>query len=140
LSRRGQQPGKRRRWRGRAAAAGLHPAGAVPASQAGGTVTAGDYWQLGGVAGRLARQADKVAAELANGNDHHLVLQTLLRFVTLDETGPTRRGVRRSTLSNAEREVVEAFVAARLLTSDAAGDDVVVEVTREALFRQSGYR
>jgi WD40 repeat protein len=102
----------------------------------GGTVTADDYRRLGGVAGTLSRQADKVTGELANGNGDQPVLKTLLHFVTLDETQPTRRRVRRSTLSDTERQIVDAFVAARLLTTDAAGTDVVIEVAHEALFRQ----
>jgi len=102
----------------------------------GGTITGDDYRQLGGVAGTLARQADKVAAELANGSGDHLVLETLLHFVALGETEPTRRRMHRNALSDTERRVVDAFVAARLLTSDAAGADAVVEVAHEALFRQ----
>ncbi|MGH8902588.1 MAG: hypothetical protein ACRDYA_13155 [Egibacteraceae bacterium] len=44
--------------------------------------------------------------------------------------------MRRSTWGEAEHRVIDAFVAARLLTSDAMGDDVAIEVAHEALFRQ----
>ncbi len=100
-----------------------------------GRVTAEQYRRLGGVAGALARQADSVTAQLRARDKEASVLGTLLRFVTLDGSEPTRRRVRRSTLSGSEREIVDAFIAARLLTSDAEGDDALVEVTHEALFR-----
>ncbi len=99
----------------------------------GGTVTAEDCRVLGGVAGALSLHADKVAAELAPDVP---VLTTLLRFVTIEGTEPTRRRVRRGSLSDAECLVVDAFVTARLLTSDADGDDDAIEVAHEALFRQ----
>lgn len=99
------------------------------------TITAEKYRHLGGVAGALARQADNVTAQLRARNQEASVLGTLLRFVTLEGTEPTRRRVRRSTLNDAERQVVDAFIAARLLTSDADGDDAIVEVSHEALFR-----
>jgi hypothetical protein len=102
----------------------------------GGTITAEDYRQLGGVAGALSRQADRVAAELQAGDTGASMLPTLLKFVTVDETQPTRRRVRRSTLNDEERRVVDAFITARLLTSDATDDDTVIEVAHEALFRQ----
>jgi WD40 repeat protein len=102
----------------------------------GGTVTLDDYRQLGGVVGTLSRQADKVAAELAAGDDQQLVLETLMRFVAVGETDSTRRRVHCGALSDNDRQVVDAFVAARLLTSDVVGHDAVVEVAHEALFRQ----
>jgi WD40 repeat protein/energy-coupling factor transporter ATP-binding protein EcfA2 len=99
------------------------------------TITIEDYRQLGGVAGALSRQADKVSAELHTADPNAPVVPTLLKFVTLDETEPTRRRVQRSRLSDEEQEVVDAFIAARLLTSDADGDEAVLEVAHEALFR-----
>jgi hypothetical protein len=94
------------------------------------------YKSSGGVTGALSQQADKVTAELQAADPTTPVLSTLLKFVTVEETEPTRRRVQRSTLGPQERRVVDAFVAARLLTSDAAGDDAVIEVAHEALFRQ----
>jgi WD40 repeat protein len=96
---------------------------------AGGLVTDQDYRVLGGVAGALSDQADRVAAGLG---DLDAVLATLLRFVSMGERGPVRRGVRRDTLTEAERRVVDAFIGARLLTSDADA----VQVAHEALFRR----
>jgi Tol biopolymer transport system component len=91
------------------------------------------YRRIGGVAGVLTRQADKVAAELGGADGP--VLSTLLKFVTTGENEPTRRRVQRSTLTGAQWEVVDAFVAARLLTSSKDGDDALLEVAHEALFR-----
>ncbi len=103
------------------------------AAGSGGVLTADAYQRIGGVTGVLTRQADKVAAEL--GGADKPVLSTLLKFVTIGENEPTRRRVRRSALSDAQWRVVQAFIAARLLTSAAEGDDVILEVAHEALFR-----
>ncbi len=99
----------------------------------GGVLTVAAYQRLGGVTGVLTRQADKVAAEL--GGADGLVLATLLKFVTIGENEPTRRRVPRSALTDAQWRVAEAFIAARLLTSAADGEDVILEVAHEALFR-----
>ena len=101
----------------------------------GGALTADVYQSIGGVAGVLTRQADKVAAELERIDPVGPVLPTLLTFVTIGENEPTRRRVRRSALTDSQWRVAEAFIAARLLTSAAEGDDVILEVAHEALFR-----
>ncbi|MGH3934124.1 MAG: eIF2A-related protein [Pseudonocardiaceae bacterium] len=98
-----------------------------------GRLTADAYQRLGGVTGVLTRQAGKVAAELGGADGP--VLSTLLKFVTIGGNEPTRRRVRRSTLTEAQWHVVQAFIAARLLTSDIVGDDAILEVAHEALFR-----
>jgi hypothetical protein len=98
-----------------------------------GVLMADAYQHLGGVAGVLTRQADKVAAELGGADEP--LLSTLLKFVAIGESEPTRRRVQRSTLSDAQWRVVQAFIAARLLTSDGDGDDALLEVAHEALFR-----
>ncbi|HET9255622.1 MAG TPA: AAA family ATPase, partial [Pseudonocardiaceae bacterium] len=99
----------------------------------GGVLTGDAYQRLGGVTGMLTRQADKVAAEL--GDTDGLVLSTLLKFVTIGENEPTRRRVPRGTLTDEQWHIAEAFIAARLLASDEAGDDAILEVAHEALFR-----
>jgi WD40 repeat protein len=99
------------------------------------TITDEDYQALGGVSGMLARRADKVVAELAVNPGAAPALDTLLKFVQLDEGSVTRRRVRRSSLSEAECRVVDAFVSERLLTSAASEGDVVLQVAHEALFR-----
>ena len=98
-------------------------------------LTADAYQHIGGVAGVLTRQAAKVAAELGGADSAGPVLSTLLKFVTISENEPTRRRVRRSALTDAQWRVTEAFIAARLLTSDTDGDDAILEVAHEALFR-----
>jgi WD40 repeat protein len=95
----------------------------------GGTITEQDYRLLGGVAGALSEQADRVANGLG---DLDAVVATLMRFVSMDEQGPVRRGVPRAALNAAERRVVDAFIGARLLMSDADA----VQVAHEALFRR----
>src|SRR6185437_16451484 len=100
-----------------------------------GVLTADAYERIGGVTGVLTRQADKVAAELGGTDPAGPMLPTLLKFVTIGENEPTRRRVRRSALTEAQWRVVQAFIAARLLTSDADGDDAILEVAHEALFR-----
>ena len=102
----------------------------------GGVLTADAYQRIGGVTGVLTRQADKVAAELGGTDPAGPVLRTLLKFVTIGENEPTRRRVQRSTLTDEQWRVVEAFIAARLLTSHGEGDDAILEVTHEALFRR----
>lgn len=99
------------------------------AGGAGGTVTDETYDALGGVAGALSERADRITAEL--GADAP-VIPALLQFVTVDRGEPTRRRVRRADLPPREREVADAFVAGRLLT----GDEGVLDVAHEALFRQ----
>jgi hypothetical protein len=103
------------------------------AAGSGGVLTADAYQRIGGVTGVLTRQADKVAAEL--GGAEGAVLSTLLRFVTIGESEPTRRRVQRSALTDVQWRIAEAFIAARLLTSDGDGEDATLEVAHEALFR-----
>ncbi|HEX2243279.1 MAG TPA: TIR domain-containing protein, partial [Gammaproteobacteria bacterium] len=102
-----------------------------------GTVTEEHYDQLGGVTGTLSRRADKVAAELGTFNSETPIIPTLLKFVTLDGTTaePVRRPVLRHTLMTAEQTVADAFIAARLLTSDADDGGATIQVAHEALFR-----
>jgi len=102
----------------------------------GGLVAERDYLELGGVEGALSDQADRIAAALRAGAGRDVVMPTLLRFVALEESGPALRRVPRSALDPDERRVVDAFVAARLMTSDAERGDAVVRVVHEALFRR----
>ncbi len=103
------------------------------AAGSGGALTADAYQRIGGVTGVLTRQADKVTAELGGADGP--VLPTLLTFVTIGENEPTRRRVRRSELTDTQWRVAQAFIAARLLTSDGDGDGAILDVTHEALFR-----
>ncbi|MFH7339043.1 AAA family ATPase [Streptomyces sp. KHY 26] len=106
----------------------------------GNTVTEESYHRLGGVAGALARQADNTVAALDSPDGVDFVLRVLLRFVTLEERDLARRPVSLTELSDRERYVVDAFIDARLIRSDAtasgAAGEAYAEVTHEALFRQ----
>lgn len=112
------------------------------ASGPGGTVTEELYRRLGGVPGALARQADSTVTSLGAGVDIDFVLRALLRFVTVEGRDVARRHVPLSELDERERHVVDAFIEARLLRTDIAGDGAVTsgvayaQVTHEALFRQ----
>jgi len=107
----------------------------------GGTITLDSYRRLGGVTGVLARQADKVTAELCALDPSMPILQTLLKFVTIGENEPTRHRVPRSSLSEIECRIADSFISARLLTSDVPPGDnteeqnAMLEVAHEALFR-----
>jgi WD40 repeat protein len=107
-----------------------------------GVMTLAAYERLGGVTGVLTRHADRVVAELRAADPDCPVEATLMKFVAFTENQPTRRPVRRGGLSQQERQVVDGFIAARLLTvakpSDggpASEGDSVIEVAHEALFR-----
>jgi WD40 repeat protein len=100
-----------------------------------GVLAADAYQRLDGVTGVLTRQADKASAELGGTDPTGPVLATLLKFVTIGETEPTRRRVPRSTLTDTQRRVAEMFLAARLLSSHADGHDAILEVAHEALLR-----
>ncbi|MFD8145758.1 hypothetical protein [Streptomyces sp. NPDC059708] len=95
------------------------------------------YREVGGVAGALVGQADRIRAELLGpdgweGAGPDPVVRTLLRLVTVQGEEPVRRRVARAELAPAERETADAFVAGRLLTSDAG----VLDLAHEALLRR----
>ncbi|WP_255310352.1 NACHT and WD repeat domain-containing protein [Streptomyces sp. DI166] len=115
------------------------------AAGSGGTVTEEVYRRLGGVPGALARQADNTVTALGTGIGIDFVLRVLLRFVTVEGQDVARRRVPLAELDERERDVVDAFVEARLLRTDVTGggNDPAIEggepcgqVTHEALFRQ----
>ncbi|SEG26805.1 WD40 repeat [Thermomonospora echinospora] len=102
----------------------------------GATVTLERYRALGGVAGALSRQADQVMTELRDEGDADAVFAVLLKFVTVEGQEATRRRVPLADLSAGERRVVDAFVDARLLVTDADNGQPYAHVAHEALFRQ----
>lgn len=104
-------------------------------------LTIADYERIGGVTGALPVHADRVRAELEANPDAAPVLPTLLRFVTLTGSGAetaTRRRVTRGSLTPDEQVVVDAFIAARLLTGGEVGGEATIQVAHEALFREWG--
>lgn len=108
------------------------------ASGPGETVTEELYLRHGGVAGALARQADCTVAELGSANiGIDDILGALLKFVTVQGQEVARRRVPLDELMAQERHVVDAFIDARLLVSDAdTGESPFAQVAHEALFRQ----
>lgn len=93
------------------------------------------YREVGGVAGALVGQADRIRAELLGPGGPHgddPVVGTLLRLVTVRGGEAVRRRVARAELTPAEGEIADAFVAGRLLTSDAG----VLDLAHEALLRR----
>jgi WD40 repeat protein len=95
-----------------------------------------DYASLGGVAGAMSRQADRVVQELRGEDGIEPILSVLLRFVTTEGAEATRRRVKLTDLTAGERRIVDAFVDARLLVTDVANGSAIAQVTHEALFRQ----
>lgn len=106
------------------------------ASSGSGVLTSTAYERLGGVAGTLAGQADRIVSELRLMDPDAPVLPTLLKLVVLNDGTAARRRLRRARLNEVERQVVDAFVNARLLTSHSDGSDTIITAAHEALFRQ----
>ncbi|MGH3905952.1 MAG: TIR domain-containing protein [Pseudonocardiaceae bacterium] len=101
----------------------------------GGQLSTTCYDQLGGVSGALTRQADAALAEAisAGGRHREEVIAGLLRLVTVDEEGhPTRWRITRAELTDQVITELDAFVARRLLTTDADNGTVVIGVAHEA--------
>jgi energy-coupling factor transporter ATP-binding protein EcfA2 len=97
----------------------------------GGQLSAARYERLGGVQGALVRQAEGALADAraASGRTPGQVVGGLLRLVTVDEQGrPTRWRVDRAELPEPVRAELDAFVARRLLTTDADADSGTVVV------------
>ena len=102
---------------------------------AGKIISISAYRALGGVAGALTKQADRVTAELDRAGLDDRVFPTLLKFVTFAGGAPARRRVLRSQLDNPQQVITEAFIRARLIVSDAYGSDVILEIAHEAMFQ-----
>ena len=95
----------------------------------------------GGVLDTLNTRADEITRGLAERGLDAAVLPTMLRFVQIsDQDDVVSRSVEYARLDDAGREVVDAFVNARLVarsSDDVGGQSVVtVRVTHEALLRR----
>jgi WD40 repeat protein len=110
-------------------------------------LTAQRYDTSGGVRGALIRQADAALAEAvaAGGRSDSEVLRTLLRMVTVDETGHTsRRETTYDQFNDAAMAEIDTFVRYRLLTTRTESNDlgvhsdeaVLVAVAHEAFLRE----
>jgi energy-coupling factor transporter ATP-binding protein EcfA2 len=103
------------------------------------TIADNDYEAIGGVVGALQNRADMLVSELCR-EGHTQVIPAMMKLVAVDETGqPVRRRILQRTLSKEELQIIDAFVEARLATSDKSEHltgGVTVEVAHEALLRQ----
>jgi serine/threonine protein kinase len=103
------------------------------------------YQEIGGVRGALCKHAESTYATLAS-EDHRRLARTL--FTRLIQPGaqgqePIRRRAETSefVLENAEqthtlREVIDAFIAARLITVNQLAEISTLEISHEALIRE----
>ena len=99
-----------------------------------GLITTRVYEALGGVEGALRQRADEVRETLQSGGHGDVIIPALLRLVALDEHNePLRRPVAIDTFDGGPRKVIDAFVEARLLTTDTAGDRAVAQFAHETM-------
>ncbi|MEM7272728.1 MAG: BTAD domain-containing putative transcriptional regulator [Actinomycetota bacterium] len=102
-------------------------------------VTLDDYRAVGGIAGSLAQQAERLYADLDTDEQRRL-RRVMGRLVALGEgTEDTRRVAERVEfgLDTATQRVIDRFGAARLFTfdHDPASREPTVEISHEALIR-----
>jgi energy-coupling factor transporter ATP-binding protein EcfA2 len=98
-------------------------------------ITWGDYERSGGVVAALKSSADSVFERLSRQGRADLVVPTLLQLVHVEsDRPPTSRSLPRSHFADDAWDVIEAFVEARLLTTE--GDEPMVHVAHEALMRE----
>ena len=105
-----------------------------------GTLTHADHARLGGVAGALARRAEETFGELPSSAQASLdeVLRQLVRLGEGAEESVARRTAAYTTVIAAPgaKELVAAFVAARLLVGDqSSGGERTITVAHESLLR-----
>ncbi|MBV9707476.1 MAG: helix-turn-helix domain-containing protein [Chloroflexi bacterium] len=108
-------------------------------------LTMQSYREMGGVKGALAKHAEATYASLPSEEHRQLTRSLFLRLIDpgLSEQDTTRRRASLSELSlpnsiqtSMLRQVVDAFVAARLLTTNHLGGITTIEVSHEALIRE----
>ncbi|GAA2208887.1 hypothetical protein GCM10009850_043450 [Nonomuraea monospora] len=93
------------------------------------TITIADYGAAGGIAGAIAQSADTAYAGLTEPQ-RALARRLLLQLVHVaDDTADARRRVARQHLPEGAEEVLDRFIAQRLLTADQES----VEISHEAL-------
>jgi serine/threonine protein kinase len=103
------------------------------------------YQQIGGVKGALARQAESTYATLPSEEHRRLARALFLRLinpgVSEQDTRRRRAVLTELVLTDSRqtamlREVTDAFVSARLLTTNETAGVTTVEVSHEALIRE----
>ncbi len=103
-----------------------------------GHITRTDYDTLGGVQGAIGTRAEQVYAALPGDDEEKeaWMQRVFHKLVSVDERGTaTRRRVPMHDLREEDWDWIQAFVEARLLTTDATGEAATLEVAHEALFR-----
>jgi predicted outer membrane repeat protein len=105
------------------------------------------YQQIGGVKGALAKQAESTYNSLPSEEHRRLARVLFLRLIApnMTEQVATRRRATLSELSLPDakqtatiHQVLDAFVAARLLTTNEFAGTTTVEISHEALIRAWG--
>jgi len=103
------------------------------------------YREMGGVKGALAKQAENTYAALPSEEHRKLARALFLRLidpgVTEQETTRRRATLPEFSLTSATqthllRETTDAFIAARLLTTNETAGTITIEVSHEALIRE----
>jgi len=90
---------------------------------------------LGGLAGAVAKTAEETLPALTAEQEDAL-RRAFLQMARINEEGQFARAVLRwSDVDDTARPLLQRFVEARLLVSRGDGDETVVEVAHEALFR-----
>jgi|GEM_PF-2056448 len=103
-----------------------------------GTLTFAEYHELGGVQGAIGTRADNLWQKIEL--DESLLHQVFLRLIEVDERGTAtrRRAEIPADIDDDTRQLIDAFIDARLLTADVDGQTSVatVEVAHEAILRE----
>ena len=103
------------------------------------------YHEMGGVKGALSQHAEEIYLGLSSDEQRQAARDIFLRLIEpgTTEQDTTRRRADRSEFERADprqaqqmRETLEAFISARLLTTNKVGDKTTVEVSHEALIRE----
>ncbi|SNT50121.1 WD40 repeat [Asanoa hainanensis] len=97
-------------------------------------ITRADYEAAGTVGGIITRRAETAVAN--SGHPLRRCLEVLAGFVSYAGPEPTRHSVRAADLDDAGAQVVQAFLAQRLITSDSRDGEVVFALGHEALLRR----
>ncbi len=103
------------------------------------------YQQIGGLKGALAKHAETTYATLPSDRHRELARALFLRLIDLGvtEQDTTRRRAMRSELvlddpirTRLLQEIVDTFIAARLLATNEIAGTTTIEVSHEALIRE----
>jgi hypothetical protein len=103
------------------------------------------YHEMGGVKGALSRHAEETYEALPSDAHRQAAHDIFLRLIEpgMTEQDTTRRRADRSEFDRADptqaqqmQQTLEAFISARLLTTNQIGGRITVEVSHEALIRE----